>query len=107
MGMEALAYAAWAAVAATAVSTATNAYNASKERRLQRENARKQETAAKKQLAAEDEAQNRANRKQADIEGLLDAGDTSGAMGNSANLTGAGGASVNKDLLGKGGTLGS
>lgn len=105
MGLEALA---WAVVAATAVSsTATNAYNASKERRLQRENARKQEAAAKKQLAAEDEAQNRANRKQADIEGLLDAGDTSGVMGNSANLTGPGGASVNKDLLGKGGTLGS
>lgn len=104
MGLEA---AAWAAVAAIAASTASSAYSSAKERQAQRENARKQEAAAKKQLAAEDEAQNRANRKQADIEGLLDAGDTSGAMGNSANLTGAGGASVNKDLLGKGGTLGS
>lgn len=104
MGLEA---AAWAAVAAIAASTASSAYSSAKERQVQRENARKQEAAAKKQLAAEDEAQNRANRKQADIEGLLDAGDTSGAMGNSANLTGAGGASVNKDLLGKGGTLGS
>lgn len=104
MGLEA---AAWAAVAAIATSTASSAYSSAKERQAQRENARKQEAAAKKQLAAEDEAQNRANRKQADIEGLLDAGDTSGAMGNSANLTGAGGASVNKDLLGKGGTLGS
>lgn len=104
MGLEA---AAWAAVAAIAASTASSAYSSAKERQAQRENARKQEAAAKKQLAAEDEAQNRANRKQADIEGLLDAGDTSGAMGNSANLTGAGGASINKDLLGKGGTLGS
>lgn len=104
MGLTA---AAWAAVAAIAASTASSAYSSAKERQAQRENARKQEAAAKKQLAAEDEAQNRANRKQADIEGLLDAGDTSGAMGNSANLTGAGGASVNKDLLGKGGTLGS
>lgn len=104
MGLEA---AAWAAVAAIVTSTASSAYSSAKERQAQRENARKQEAAAKKQLAAEDEAQNRANRKQADIEGLLDAGDTSGAMGNSANLTGAGGASVNKDLLGKGGTLGS
>lgn len=94
-------------MAAIAASTASSAYSSAKERQAQRENARKQEAAAKKQLAAEDEAQNRANRKQADIEGLLDAGDTSGAMGNSANLTGAGGASVNKDLLGKGGTLGS
>lgn len=102
-----LAAAAWAAVAAIAASTASSAYSSAKERQAQRENARKQEAAAKKQLAAEDEAQNRANRKQADIEGLLDASDTSGAMGNSANLTGAGGASVNKDLLGKGGTLGS
>lgn len=104
MGLE---EAAWAAVAAIAASTTSSAYSSAKERQAQRENARKQEAAAKKQLAAEDEAQNRANRKQADIEGLLDAGDTSGAMGNSANLTGAGGASVNKDLLGKGGTLGS
>lgn len=104
MGLEA---AAWAAVAAIAAGTASSAYSSAKERRVQRENARKQEAAAKKQLAAEDEAQNRANRKQADIEGLLDAGDTSGAMGNSANLTGAGGSSVTKDLLGKGGTLGS
>jgi hypothetical protein len=98
---------AWFAVAAIAASTASSAYSSAKERKAQRENARKQEAAAKKQLAAEDEAQNRANRKQADIEGLLDAGDTSGAMGNSATLTGAGGAPVNKDLLGKGGTLGS
>lgn len=102
-----LAAAAWAAVAAIAASTASSAYSSEKARKAQRENARKQEAAAKKQLAAEDEAQNRANRKQADIEGLLDAGDTSGAMGNSATLTGAGGAPVNKDLLGKGGTLGS
>lgn len=102
-----LAAAAWAAVAAITASTASSAYSSAKERKAQRENARKQEAAAKKQLAAEDEAQNRANRKQADIEGLLDAGDTSGAMGNSATLTGAGGAPVNKDLLGKGGTLGS
>lgn len=102
-----LAAAAWVAVAALAASTASSAYSSAKERKAQRENARKQEAVAKKQLAAEDEAQNRANRKQADIEGLLDAGDTSGAMGNSATLTGAGGAPVNKDLLGKGGTLGS
>ena len=102
-----LAEAAWAVVAAIASSTASSAYSSAKERKAMRENARKQEAAAKKQLAAEDEAQNRANRKQADIEGLLDAGDTSGPMGNSANLTGAGGAPVNKDLLGKGGTLGS
>lgn len=99
--------AAWAAAAAVAAATATSAYNSHKERKVQKENARKQEEAAKKQLAAEDEAQNRANRKSADIEGLLSAEDTSGAMGSGTNLTGAGGATIDQNLLGKGGTLGS
>lgn len=99
--------AAWAAAAAVAAATATSAYNSHKERQTQRKAAEKQEAAAKKQLAAEDEAQNRANRKQADIEGLLSAEDNSGAMGSGTNLTGAGGATIDQNLLGKGGTLGS
>ncbi len=105
--MSCAATAAYAAVAAVAAATATSAYNSHKERQVQKKAAEKQEAAAKKQLAAEDEAQNRANRKQADIEGLLSAEDNSGAMGSGTNLTGAGGAAIDQNLLGKGGTLGS
>lgn len=101
-------YTAAAVIAAAAVSTAASAYSSHKERQVQRKAAEKQEAAAKKQLAAEDEAQNRANRKSADIEGLLSADDTSGALGSGAtSLTGAGGAAVDQNLLGKAGTLGS
>ena len=100
-------YTAAAVIASAVVATATSAYNSHKERQVQRKAAQKQEEAAKKQLAAEDEAQNRANRRSADIEGLLSADDTSGAMGSGTNLTGAGGAAIDQNLLGKGGTLGS
>lgn len=105
MGLEA---AAWAAVAAVAAGTAASVYNEDRARKRQHQAADKQEAAAKKQLAAESEAQNRANARNADIEGLLEAGDNSGALGGgTTNLTGAGGASVDKNLLGKGSTLGA
>ena len=100
--------AAWAGVAAVAVGTAASIYNEDRARKRQHQAADKQEAAAKKQLAAESEAQNRANARNADIEGLLEAGDNSGALGgNTTNLTGAGGASVDKNLLGKGSKLGA
>ena len=100
--------AAWAAVAAMAAGTAASIYNEDRSRKRQHQAADKQEAAAKKQLAAESEAQNRANARNADIEGLLEAGDNSGALGGGAtNLTGAGGASVDKNLLGKGSMLGA
>lgn len=100
--------AAWAAVAAMAAGTAASIYNEDRSRKRQHQAADKQEAAAKKQLAAESEAQNRANARNADIEGLLEAGDNSGALGGgTTNLTGAGGASVDKNLLGKGSTLGA
>ena len=100
--------AAWAAVAAMAAGTAASIYNEDRARKRQHQAADKQEAAAKKQLAAESEAQNRANARNADIEGLLEAGDNSGALGGgTTNLTGAGGASVDKNLLGKGSTLGA
>ena len=95
--------AAWAAVAAMAAGTAASIYNEDRSRKRQHQAADKQEAAAKKQLAAESEAQNRANARNADIEGLLEAGDNSGALGGATtNLTGAGGAAVDKNLLGKG-----
>lgn len=100
--------AAWAAVAAMAAGTAASIYNEDRARKRQHQAADKQEAAAKKQLAAESEAQNRANARNADIEGLLEAGDNSGALGGgTTNLTGAGGASVDKNLLGKGSRLGA
>lgn len=100
--------AAWAAVAAMAAGTAASIYNEDRARKRQHQAADKQEAAAKKQLAAESEAQNRANARNADIEGLLEAGDNSGALGGgTTNLTGAGGASVDKNLLGKGSKLGA
>jgi membrane protein involved in colicin uptake len=105
MGIEA---AAWATVAAVAAGTAASVYNEDRARKRQHQAADKQEAAAKKQLAAESEAQNRANARNADIEGLLEAGDNSGALGGgTTNLTGAGGASVDKNLLGKGSKLGA
>lgn len=100
--------AAWAAVAAMAAGTAASIYNEDRARKRQHQASDKQEAAAKKQLAAESEAQNRANARNADIEGLLEAGDNSGALGGgTTNLTGAGGASVDKNLLGKGSKLGA
>ena len=100
--------AAWAAVAAMAAGTAASIYNEDRARKRQHQAADKQEAAAKKQLAAESEAQNRANARNADIEGLLEAGDNSGASGGgTTNLTGAGGSAVDKNLLGKGSTLGA
>lgn len=100
--------AAWTAVAAMAAGTAASIYNEDRSRKRQHQAADKQEKAAKRQLAAESEAQNRANARNADIEGLLDAGDNSGALGGgTTNLTGAGGASVDKNLLGKGSKLGA
>lgn len=100
--------AAWAGVAAVAVGTAASVYNEDRARKRQHQAADQQEKAARRQLAAESEAQNRANARNADIEGLLDAGDNSGALGGgTTNLTGAGGASVDKNLLGKGSKLGA
>lgn len=100
--------AAWAAVAAMAAGTAASIYNEDRSRKRQHQAADKQEAAAKKQLAAESEAQNRANARNADIEGLLEASDNSGALGGgTTNLTGAGGAAVDKNLLGKGSKLGA
>lgn len=100
--------AAWAGVAAVAVGTAASIYNEDRARKRQHQAADKQEAAAKKQLAAESEAQNKANARNADIEGLLEAGDNSGALGGgTTNLTGAGGAAVDKNLLGKGSKLGA
>lgn len=105
MGIEA---AAWAAVAAVAAGTAASVYNEDRARKRQHQAADKQEAAAKKQLAAESEAQNKVNGRNADIEGLLEAGDNSGALGGgTTNLTGAGGAAVDKNLLGKGSKLGA
>ena len=104
MGIEA---AAWAAVAAMAAGTAASVYNEDRARKRQHQAADKQEAAAEKQLAAESEAQNKANGRNADIEGLLEAADNSGALGGGTNLTGAGGAAVDKDLLGKGSKLGA
>lgn len=100
--------AAWAGVAAVAVGTAASIYNEDRARKRQHQAADKQEAAAKRQLAAESEAQNRANARNADIEGLLEAGDNSGALGGATtNLTGAGGAAVDNNLLGKGSKLGA
>lgn len=100
--------AAWAGVAAVAVGTAASVYNEDRARKRQHQAADKQEAAAKKQLAAESEAQNKANARNANIEGLLEAGDNSGALGwGTTNLTGAGGAAVDKNLLGKGSKLGA
>lgn len=100
--------AAWAAVAAVAVGTAASIYNEDRSRKRQHQAADKQEKAAKRQLAAESEAQNKANGRNADIEGLLEAGDNSGALGGgTTNLTGAGGVAVDKNLLGKGSKLGA
>lgn len=99
--------AAWAAVAAMAAGTAASVYNEDRARKRQHQAADKQEAAAEKQLAAESEAQNKANGRNADIEGLLEAADNSGALGGGTNLTGAGGAAVDKDLLGKGSKLGA
>lgn len=99
--------AAWAAVAAMVAGTAASVYNEDRARKRQHQAADKQEAAAKKQLAAESEAQNKANGRNADIEGLLEAADNSGALGGGTNLTGAGGAAVDKDLLGKGSKLGA
>ncbi len=88
--------AAWAAVAAVAVGTAASIYNEDRARKRQH------------QAADKSEAQNRANARNADIEGLLEAGDNSGALGGgTTNLTGAGGAAVDKNLLGKGSKLGA
>ena len=99
--------AAWAAVAAMVAGTAASVYNEDRARKRQHQAADRQEAAAKRQLAAESEAQNRANGRNADIEGLLEAADNSGALGGGTNLTGAGGAAVDKDLLGKGSKLGA
>ena len=100
--------AAWTAVAAMAAGTAASIYNEDRARKRQHQAADKQEAAAKRQLAAESEAQNRANARNADIEGLLEAGDNSGALGGgTTNLTGAGGAAVDNNLLGKGSKLGA
>lgn len=100
--------AAWTMAGIAAVGTGVSLYNEDRARKRQHQAADKQEKAAKRQLAAESEAQNKANGRNADIEGLLEAGDNSGALGGgTTNLTGAGGAAVDKNLLGKGSKLGA
>lgn len=105
--MTGVAAAAWTMAGVAAVSAGVSIYNEDRARKRQHQAADKQEAAAKRQLAAESEAQNRANGRNADIEGLLEAADNSGALGGGTNLTGAGGAAVDKDLLGKGSKLGA
>lgn len=102
MGLEA---AAWTAVAMAAIGSAVNVANEEKNRKLQHQAQDKQEEAAKKQLASEEEAQNRANRNEANIEGLLDLPDSTGALGSGTSLTGADGVQTDSSLLGKGSTL--
>lgn len=99
--------AAWAAVAAMAAGSAVSIYNEDRSRKRQHEAQDKQEAAAKKQLAAEEEAQNKANQREADIEGLLDMPDTSGALGSGTSLTGADGVELDRSTLGKGASLGN
>ncbi len=94
-----------AAVCATVIA-GTSIYNEDRSRKRQHQAQDKQEAAAKKQLAAEEEAQNKANQNEANIEGLLDMPDTSGALGSGTSLTGADGAETDLSTLGKGASLG-
>lgn len=90
---------------ATLAGAGASIYNEDRNRKLQHQAQDKQEEAAKKQLAAEEEAQNKANRNEANIEGLLDLPDSTGALGSGTNLTGADGVQTDSSLLGKGSTL--
>ncbi len=94
-----------AVVASAVIGAATSIYNEDRNRKLQHQAQDKQEAAAKKQLAAEEEAQNKVNQNEANIEGLLDLPDSTGALGTGTNLTGAGGAETDSSMLGKGATL--
>ena len=96
-----------AIVASAAIGAGVNIYNEDRSRKRQHEAQDKQEAAAKKQLAAEEEAQNKANQREADIEGLLDMPDTSGALGSGTSLTGADGVELDRSTLGKGASLGN
>ena len=96
-----------AIIAAAAIGAGTAIYNEDRSRKRQHEAQDKQEAAAKKQLAAEEEAQNKANQREADIEGLLDMPDTSGALGSGTSLTGADGVELDRSTLGKGASLGN
>lgn len=95
------------AAVCTTVFAGTQIYNEDRSRKRQHEAQDKQEAAAKKQLAAEEEAQNKANQREADIEGLLDMPDTSGALGSGTALTGADGVELDRSTLGKGASLGN
>ena len=99
MGVEA------AVIGAALIGAATAAYNEDRSRKAQHQAQDKQEEAAKKQLDSEEEAQNRANRNEANIEGLLDLPDSTGALGSGTSLTGADGVQTDSSLLGKGSTL--
>lgn len=99
--------AAVAVIASAAIGAAVSIYNEDRSRKLQHQAQDKQEAAAKKQLAAEEEAQNKANQREADIEGLLDMPDTSGALGSGTSLTGADGVELDRSTLGKGASLGN
>lgn len=95
--------AAYVAAAAVAASAGVNAYTAKREGDRQEHAARQQLEQQERMFQEEDQARNKANRKQANIEGIL--GDsTIEGLGDTA-LTGSIGAPIDPNKLGKGSSL--
>ena len=99
--MSCVAAAVTSAVAAV-VGTTVNAYQQDKANKQQKSAAKEQKRQSDLALAQQEQDFNRANRQQANIEGLLDA-NTSAGTGTS--LTGVGGSKVDPMKLGSGSGL--
>jgi hypothetical protein len=91
------------AAAAAAAGSAANAYSTKRSGDRQERAAREQLANAERLNREEDQARNKANRKQADIMGTLESNKVEG-LGNTS-LTGAMGAPVDPNSLGKGSSL--
>ena len=99
--MSCVAAAVTSAVAAV-VGTTVNAYQQNKANKQQKRAAAEQKRQSDLALAQQEQEFNRANRQQANIEGLLDANTSTGA---GTSLTGMGGSKVDPLKLGGGSGL--
>jgi hypothetical protein len=95
--------AAYVVAASVAASAGANAYQTHKSGKRQEAAAQRQMEQAERLSREEDQAQNKANRKEADISGILENNKVEG-LGNTT-LTGSMGAAIDPNKLGKGNNL--
>lgn len=102
MGVESLAYAAWAMTAVAAAGTAASTYSANQQAKAQDRATRQAEENARKQYEQSSQELRRQQQNQADLSGILAMNQQKTLSGGSTMLTGASGTPKNQLKLGGG-----